>query len=402
MRLSGIGWCLSFVAGLALGCGGIEESAGGGSSGGSTAVDTPSTVSGSAQTGDATSEQGSSSSSQGSVSGSESGSTSDGSDSSTSLADSSSAGTSSSSGSTTIGTEGESVEFVAVTFNTGGHAAGEDDVADEWYGNGLSWQPAVQQTTAFFAELQPDIVVFQEIFHSPDCADIPPEFHPGYVCQDWSEGDPTVAQVILGPGYQIACHLGKTDKCAAVKTSFGSFAGCDADYCIEGLDGGPVEDCGSGSRVGRGVIELASGGEITLVNFHGTSGFSLDDQACRVGQVDQVFVDLLDGSGEPGANGVQNLVLGDFNADPFRSVLIDISAQRWNDFIGDAHPFHFITDVGPDVLPTYAGVANIDHQASDAFEGECWHPGITPGYDPVVDFAYFDHVPAVCQLSASR
>jgi hypothetical protein len=32
--------------------------------------------------------------------------------------------------------------------------------------------------------------------------------------------------------------------------------------------------------------------------------------------------------------------------------------------------------------------------------GDCWHPGITAGYDAVVDFDYFDHVPAVCTLAA--
>ncbi|MEM6991942.1 MAG: hypothetical protein AAF721_15645 [Myxococcota bacterium] len=306
------------------------------------------------------------------------------------------------SGSSSGGTTGASVgplQFVAVTFNTGGHANGQADVADEWYGNGLAWLPAVEQTTAFLADLKPDIIVFQEIFHSPDCVDIPAEFHAGYVCETWTEGDPTVAQVILGEDYQIACHLGKTDKCAAVKTTFGSFVGCDSAYCIEGLAGGMVEDCGSGSRVGRGVVELERGGQLTLVNFHGTSGFLPDDQACRVGQVDQVFVDL---DGEPGANGERNLVLGDFNTDPVRGVLLDVSAQRWNDFVGDEHPFHFITEVGANVQPTYAGTLNIDHQVSDAFDGQCWHPGITAGYEGVVDFNYFDHVPAVCLLSVAE
>jgi len=291
------------------------------------------------------------------------------------------------------------LSFTAVTFNVGGHANGQDDVADEHYGNGLAWIPAVEQTTAYLAALSPEVIVFQEVFHAPDCAEIPEEFHSGYICETWQPGDPTVAQMILGDGYQVACHLGKPDKCAAVKTSFGSFAGCDEDFCLEGLDGGQVEDCGGGSRVGRGVIELVDGGELTIVNFHGTSGFLPDDQLCRVAQVEQVFIDLLDENGEPGANGNRNLVLGDFNTDPARAVLLDFSAARWNDFVGDDHPFHFITDVGPDVLPTYANTINIDHQVSDSFVGSCSHPGITPGEDAVVDFSYYDHVPAVCTLT---
>ncbi len=304
------------------------------------------------------------------------------------------------SGESSTGARGESgdppLSFTAVTFNTGGHADGQADVADEWYGNGLSWIPAVEQTTSFFAELQPDVVVFQELFHSPDCAEIPAEYHAGYVCESWSPGDPTVVQTILGAGYQIACHLGKTDKCAAVKTSFGTIAGCDGEICFDGLDGAEVEDCGSGSRVGRGRIDLVDGGTLTLVNFHGTSGFLPADQLCRVAQVEQVFVDL---DGAPAANGAVNLVLGDFNTDPARAALLDLSAQRWNDFVGDDLPFHFITAVGATAQPTYAGTLNIDHQVSDTFVGDCWHPGISAGTDPVVDFTYFDHVPAVCTLA---
>ena len=391
-RLSHGARCMFVLAGLAAACGGAQDvvPAGSGSGSDSTAAQ-PETTSVGGQTAAGSSDSPTSTTD---------GSTSANGDSSAAAATSSTEDTSAAS-TGTADTEAGPVEFLAVTFNTGGHANGEDDVADQWYGNGLSWTPAVEQTRAFFDALQPDIVVFQEIFHSPDCVDIPTEFHPGYVCDGWSEGDPTVAQLILGDDYQIACHLGKTDKCAAVKTSFGSFAGCDSDYCLEGLAGGTVDGCGNGSRVGRGVIELVGGGELTVVNFHGTSGILPEDQACRVEQVNQVFLDL-DGSGQPGAGGERNLVLGDFNTDPARSVLFDFSAQRWNDFVGADHPFHFITDVGTEALPTYAGIANIDHQVSDTFEGACWHPGITPGYEPVVDFSYFDHVPAVCQLSAAR
>ena len=294
------------------------------------------------------------------------------------------------------GTSSPPLQFVAVTFNTGGHADGEADVADQEYGNGLSWTPAVEQTTAWFASLQPEVVVFQEIFYSPDCQNIDPQFHPGYVCESWSPGDPTVAQVVLGPGYQIACNLGKTDKCAAVRTDFGSFVGCDADFCLDGLDGAQVPDCGGGSRVGRGVIDLVDGGQLTIVNFHGTSGFLPADQLCRVAQVEQVFLDL---DGQPAANGDRNLILGDLNTDPGRAELFDLSAARWNDFVGGNEPFDFITDVGNNATPTYAGTLNIDHQVSDWFVGNCWHPGVTPGYDAVVDFSYYDHVPAVCLLS---
>ena len=68
--------------------------------------------------------------------------------------------------------------------------------------------------------------MFQEIFHPGECAAIPVEFHAGFYCETYADGDPTVAQAILGPGYQVACNLGKPDKCAAVRTALGTFRGC--------------------------------------------------------------------------------------------------------------------------------------------------------------------------------
>jgi len=188
---------------------------------------------------------------------------------------------------------------------------------------------------------------------------------------------------------------GKPDKCAAVRKDFGSFRGCDEDLCLDGLDGARVEGCGSGSRIGRGVIDLADGGTLTVATVHGTSGVSEEEQACRVRQFEQVFVDL---DGEPAANGARNLVMGDFNTDPGRLADGDASAARVNDFAGDGKPFHFVTDVGPRAEPTYANVFDIDHVISDAFDGDCWAAGVTDGHPPVIDAVYFDHVPVVCTL----
>jgi hypothetical protein len=152
--------------------------------------------------------------------------------------------------------------------------------------------------------------------------------------------------------------------------------------------------------VGRGVIELADGGSLTVVNYHGTSGLLPADTACRVAQVEQIFVDL---DGEPAANGEIDLVMGDFNTDPYRA-FIDPSATRWLDFVGqpdEALPFWFVTDAGPDATPTY-NLFNIDHVASDAFTGSCVAPGVTEGQPPVLDTVYFDHVPQVCDIVLPR
>ena len=307
----------------------------------------------------------------------------------------------------------EPLSLVAVTFNTGtsenmGHDGEPDDgysgwhasMSDQYYGDGLAWVPAVEAVTAFLADVAPDVIALQEIFHADECAEIPEEAWTDFVCADWQPGDPTVAQTILGAGYQVACHPGKPDKCAAVRTGFGSFAGCGGDFCLEGLEGGEVEDCGSGSRVGRGLIELVDGGELTLVSVHSSSGMASDDMDCRVKQVEQVFVDL--GDGAPAANGGRNLILGDFNTDPGRLTDTDPSAARWTDFVdvdgSGGQAFHFVTAVGPDAPPTYATLLNIDHVVSDAATGDCWHAGTTEGHELVIDAIYFDHQPAVCAL----
>jgi len=301
------------------------------------------------------------------------------------------------------------LSFVAVTFNTGttegmSHDAPPDDgytsqhalYSDQYYGDGLAWIPAVEATRAFLAEVDPEIVVFQEIFHAEECGDIPAEARTDFICETWQPGDPTVANQVLGPGWQVACHLGKNDKCAAVKRSFGSFRGCDADFCLEGLDGFRVETCGNGSRVGRGVIDLVSGGTFTLINFHGTSGMGDSDEQCRKKQVEQVFVDF--GDGAPAASGERNLVLGDLNTDPGRMTGWDPSAVRWNDFVGPGQAFHWITEVGEDALRTYGEMYSIDHVVSDSFSGSCWHAGVTEGHPNVIEAMYFDHRPAVCSL----
>ncbi len=311
------------------------------------------------------------------------------------------------------GSEPAPLAFVAATFNTGtseemGHDDPPDDgytsahaaISDQYYGDGLAWRPAVEAARIFLDEVRPDVIGFQEIFYSDWCADIPPAAVTDFVCEIWQPGDPTVARVILGADYQIMCNPGYPDKCAAVRKDFGSFAGCEEDFCLEGMTGYPIEGCGSrGARLGRARIELAAGGELTLVALHGTSGMSADDYACRVEQIEQIFVDL--GDGEPGANGQRNLILGDFNTDPGRMTDWDDSAVRWNDFVGDDQPFHFVTRVGDDAPGSYLGMFDIDHVVSDTFDGDCWRAGLE-GHPQVIEARYFDHMPVVCSISENE
>jgi len=298
--------------------------------------------------------------------------------------------------------------LTAVTFNSGtsermGHDQPPDDgytsahaaTSDEWYGDGLAWLPAVEATRRLFAEVQPDVVAFQEVFDPEECAGIPVEGHADFACETWTAGDPSVAHLVLGAGYQVGCHPGKTDKCLAVRRAFASLSGCADDTCPDALIGSRVEDCGSGARVARAVLDLAQGGRLTVVSVHGSSGIATDDQACRAHQVDQVFIDV--GDGAPAANGERNLILGDFNTDPVRFSGFDPSAARWLEFTGPERSFSFVTDVGPDAPATYTGV-NIDHVVSDSLSGDCWAAGVTPGHPRVIDAVYFDHTPIVCAL----
>jgi hypothetical protein len=293
--------------------------------------------------------------------------------------------------------------FVAVTFNTGihptvgvnGFTAEQDEYLDTYYGHGLAWGPAIAEAQRFFAEAQPDLVAFQELFDIAECAAIPEPARQGFVCEGWTPEAPTVAERILGPGYQVACHWHKSDKCAAVKLAFGSFRGCAAPTCFDGLFGSTVPDCGSGARVGRGVVDLQGGGTLTVVSIHASSGQTGDDMECRSKQVDQVFVDV--GDGAPAANGTPNLVLGDFNTDPrnLAVLLVDESARRWTDFVGPGLGFAFVNEH----VNTYSGLLCIDNVVSDALSGSCWSPGYFDGHPALSADAAFDHTPTVCTLA---
>jgi endonuclease/exonuclease/phosphatase family metal-dependent hydrolase len=298
--------------------------------------------------------------------------------------------------------------FVVMTFNTGttlrlrhdeppddGYGSAEAKLSDEFYGNGLAWRSAVEAVQRLMRKVDPDVVAFQEMFYAEDCAKIPRAARAGFVCEAWNADHPSVARTVLGEDYQIAYHPGKPNKCLAVHRRFGTIRGHRAST-VNWLDGAPVEGCGSGARVARAVIDRVNGETLTVVTIHGTSGLTMDDQKCRVRQVERIFVDF--GDGAPGANGEQNLILGDFNTDPGVATSIDKSAARWNDFVGEGKPFHFISKVGADAPRAYQRFADIDHVVSDAFHGTCRYPGVDEGTEPVFAGIYFDHVPVICTL----
>lgn len=298
------------------------------------------------------------------------------------------------------------ITFKAISFNVGtstvlphdddssdGWTSVQAEISDDHYGNGLAWSPAIDAAAAFIAQENPEIVAFQEIFDPEECASIPVSVWPGFICESWTAGDLSVAELVLGPAYQIACNLGRSDECLAVRTDFGSFEGCLGSLCRDGLDGAVVQGCSRGSRVGRGRIRLANGGELTVVNMHGTSGITSGDMACRELQIDQLFDDF---DGTPAADGAYNLVLGDFNTDPVRLIVFDSSAQRLTSYVGSGASFDYLSDSGPLDPPTYQDFVTLDHVISDSITGGCEVAGLTPGVPAVFETTYFDHKPITC------
>ena len=294
-----------------------------------------------------------------------------------------------------------------VTFNTGttdglrhdgppddGYSSDDAAIADAYYGNGLAYPPVIADTAAWFASIEPDLIAFQEIFHPGECAEVPDEHHAGFICETWQDGDPTVAQSVLGEGFQVLCHPGKPDKCLAVRQTVGAVVGCDEPLCLDTLLGEPVPDCGSRVRVAYGDLALTSGPTIRVISVHGTSGLTEEDQSCRVAQLAQIRQAY---TNAPEAI-VATIVLGDFNTDPHRFNGSDASAAEWLAIAAET-PLAFISPMGPDAPGAYGGFFDIDHVLSDEYTGNCVIPGVDADEPEVTESVYFDHHPVVCELA---
>jgi hypothetical protein len=295
-----------------------------------------------------------------------------------------------------------------ITFNIGTtdglpHDAGDDgytgemaEITDAHYRNSLSWNPAEAALVAFLSDRAPDIVAFQEGFHDPWCEDIEVDPDLDFVCRDYDPDGPMQPERVLGPDFQIGCAPGQEDNCIGVRRAVGQLVGCPEDGpCRLTLDGLETPgQCGSGARVSSGRVLRPDGAEWVVVNVHGTSGIEPDDQACRVAQFRQIFVDR--GDGRPEANGAVNIVMGDLNTDPVVMAGLDPSADAWNTYVGPDRAFRHLSPTERFGPATYANALRIDHIASDMLTGDCVIPGSTEGEPPVMDAVYWDHRPVVC------
>ncbi len=304
----------------------------------------------------------------------------------------------------------DQLPIIVMTFNVGTtpgphHDMGDDgytsqmaDIADEYYENSLSWNPAEEALKQYLAELRPAVAVFQENFYDPWCEEIPVDPTLDFVCKDYTPQRPTQLERLFGPDYQVACSEDHPDNCGVVRRDFGLFAGCgEKPFCLDGFFGmAPPSDCTGRARAWSIVINRANGEDWTLVNIHGSSGFERDVRLCRADQFRQIFEDR--GDGAPLANGETNLVMGDINTDPFLAPIIDPSARVWNQYVGQGLPFDYISADRIGIDPSYALILHIDHVVSDILTGSCVVPGVTEGLPPILDAIYFDHKPIVCQI----
>ena len=310
----------------------------------------------------------------------------------------------------------EPLKFTVMTFNAGtssgqlhskdeeeGNGDGYTDEhakeVDAYYGNSLSWNPLEDRTIEFLAELRPEIVAFQEIFHDPWCEDIEVKPELDLVCNGYTPDRPYQMERLLGDDYQIACNLDAEDKCAAVRKDFGRFVGCPEDeVCFGGIWGPGLGDknCSKAARIGSIEIELTDGRSLVLVNAHATSGMKNSDMECRKYQFQQIFLDR--GDGKPAAYGDTNLIMGDLNTDPFVLAGADPSADELNKYVGDGKPFHYISSDSAEGPPTHVTTMRIDHVISDVIGGSCVVAGESPGVEPIMETTVFDHRPVICEV----
>jgi hypothetical protein len=291
--------------------------------------------------------------------------------------------------------------FVVVNWNVGTvGGVGSDPAAvgfgkqqkawsDEHYGNGLAFLPAVAEAKTWLATHPADIVAFQEIFDPALCAEIPLEAHVGFVCEGWQTGMPTVAEQLVGAGFVVACHPGKSDKCIAVRQTFASIDGCSGPLCRDAGFGYPISGCGKGARAARFVLRRPGGEVLHVRHVHGNSGLADSDKQCRVQLFQAALTDL-----EPG----RHLVLGDFNTDPVRFAGLDPSADALLALTASGQPLQFLTEIGADTPPTYGGLVGIDHVLGVGLQGSCSHAGVSADLPAASTVGWWDHTPVRCLL----
>lgn len=237
--------------------------------------------------------------------------------------------------------------------------------------------------------LDPDLVALQEVSTAAQC-EKRKESRRRKVC--YSENlpaDQEQARRLLGPDYTIAMAQGRYEA-IAVKVSAGSIEGCELGATCWTTDLPDLpEGCDPGFSVSA-VEAVIRGVRVRVVNAHPDS-IRLE---CRVKELEQAFAL---------ANGQRNLMLGDWNTDPYRGKGEDVTL--WKREV-EARPFRIHSGIAERDPPYYTDLVpwpwpdkSLDHVISDFAQGTCLTLGENPGTQRLDDHGDLDHRGLFCKLT---
>ena len=266
---------------------------------------------------------------------------------------------------------------------------GNNDLRCSRYVFKLCLKPVEDRVRESVRALAPEVVALQEISTAAQC-EKKREGNPKKICapQDRAEAEEQTRR-ILGPDYTIALAKGRYEA-IAVKVSAGTIQGCapGAICWTEFLPELP-QGCDPGFSVSA-VDAVLKGRAVRLVNVHPDS----IKRGCRTLELQQAFAL---------ASGPRNLMLGDWNTDPYHRKGEDVDA--WKDGVAEHHfTVHsgiaehdppYLTDLVPWPWPD----KTLDHVLSDFAQGTCVTLGVAPGTERLDDHGDLDHRALLCELT---
>lgn len=268
------------------------------------------------------------------------------------------------------------------------------------YNWGLCFKEVEQNIATNIHKLKPDIIAFQELTTPANCLSWQEE-NPNKVCYQLQEQS-SILQVrrILGEDYTIACEPRHQHDCIGVRKELGFIQGCPlGGYCDDlGLYDQQPDKCNDMFTVSAFDINV-HGYPIRVINAHP----SPRQKTCRINALTQIFEGTAER--EPFANGERNLIMGDFNMDPFRSS--DASVKIWEKYVGlpgSALPFHYHSGPAEHWPPydtfVYGPIRRVlDFVTSDFAQGTCQVLGMSPDTERIDGGKGMDHKAFYCSLS---